>query len=148
MLYWGFHFDNEIPINCLFTQWKWTYILDFGPWRWSALNMGFVVKRPSRMQGQCFFAKLGGVGSSFRSGSKMSREGCPRPDLTPPKVLRGVFNVCPRQPVHWFLGDKGLGIQQGTSVWLGSPKSCINQPSCHRSWPKLRTNPALFHHLR
>ena len=28
-----------------------------------------------------------------------------------------------KQPVHWFLGDKGLGIQQGTSVWVGSPKS-------------------------
>ena len=27
------------------------------------------------------------------------------------------------QPVHWFLGGKGLGIQQGTSVWVGSPKS-------------------------
>ena len=52
MLYWRFHFDNEIPINCLFTQWKRRYILDFGPWRWSALNMGFVNKRPSRMQGQ------------------------------------------------------------------------------------------------
>ena len=27
------------------------------------------------------------------------------------------------QPMHWFLGGKGLGIQQGTSVWVGSPKS-------------------------
>ena len=27
------------------------------------------------------------------------------------------------QPVHWFLGDKGVGIQQGTSVWVDSPKS-------------------------
>ena len=25
------------------------------------------------------------------------------------------------QLVHWFLGGKGLGIQQGTSVWM--PKS-------------------------
>ena len=33
-----------------------------------------------------------------------------------------------KQPVHSFLGGKGLGIQQGTSVWVGSPKSslCIN----------------------
>ena len=37
-----FHFKIEIPINCLLTQWKWTYILDFGPWRWSALNMGYM----------------------------------------------------------------------------------------------------------
>ena len=27
------------------------------------------------------------------------------------------------QPVHWFLGGKGLGIQQGTSVCVGLPKS-------------------------
>ena len=27
-----------------------------------------------------------------------------------------------KQLVHWFLGGKGLGIQQGTSAWVGSPK--------------------------
>ena len=37
--------------SCLFTQWKWTYILDFGPWKRRALNMGYMDKRPSRMQG-------------------------------------------------------------------------------------------------
>ena len=30
------------------------------------------------------------------------------------------------QPVHWFLGGKGLDIQQGTSVWVGLPKSILN----------------------
>ena len=30
------------------------------------------------------------------------------------------------QPVHWFLKRKGLGIQQGTSVWVGSPKTGNN----------------------
>ena len=49
--YWQFHFENEILVNYLFTQWKWTYILDFGPWKWSALNMGYMDKHPSRMQG-------------------------------------------------------------------------------------------------
>ena len=72
---------------------SWHYILDFGPWRWCALNMEFVAKRPSRMQGQCFFSKLGKMGGSFQSGSKISQEGSPRPDLTPPKVRRGVFDV-------------------------------------------------------
>ena len=47
MLYWRFHFEKEILINCLFIQWKWTYILDFEPWRWSALNMGYMEKRLS-----------------------------------------------------------------------------------------------------
>ena len=23
------------------------------------------------------------------------------------------------QPIHWFVGGKGLGIQQGTNVWVG-----------------------------
>jgi hypothetical protein len=31
------------------------------------------------------------------------------------------------QPVHWFLGGKGLGIQQEMSVWVGSPKSFISR---------------------
>jgi hypothetical protein len=51
MLYWLFRFEKEILVNCLFTQWKWTYILDFGPWKPSALNMGYMDKQPSRMQG-------------------------------------------------------------------------------------------------
>ena len=28
-----------------------------------------------------------------------------------------------KQPIHWFLGGKGLGIQQGRSGLVGSPKS-------------------------
>ena len=51
--------------------------------------MGFVVKQPSRMQGQCFFLKLGGAGNNFHLGSKMSWEGFPRPNLTPPKFVGG-----------------------------------------------------------
>ena len=53
MLYRWFHIEKEIPINCLFTQWKCTCILDFGPWKWSALNVAHMDKRPSRMQGSC-----------------------------------------------------------------------------------------------
>ena len=30
------------------------------------------------------------------------------------------------QPVHWFLGGKGVGIQQDTSVWVSSPKSFLD----------------------
>jgi hypothetical protein len=47
-----------------------------------------------------FFSKLGGAGSNFRSGSKksragpkISREGCPRLNLTPPIVRWGVVSV-------------------------------------------------------
>ena len=52
----------------------------------SLSNVAFVVKRPSKMQGQCFFSKVGRACNNFRSGSKMSREGFPYPDLTSPKV--------------------------------------------------------------
>ena len=32
--------------------------------------------------------------------------------------------------MHWFLGGKGLGIQQGTSVWVASPKSTFHIEHC------------------
>ena len=95
----GFHFDNETPTNCLLTTWKCTYILDFGPWGWSALNMGFVGEWPSRMQEQWIFRNRTG-GQQFSVGSIFSREGCTRPVLTPPKVRRGVLSV--RQYLFWF----------------------------------------------
>ena len=66
MFHWQFHFRNKIPINCLFTNWKCTYILDSRRWRWSALNMGFVVKRPSRIQGNDFL-KVGQGGQAWIS---------------------------------------------------------------------------------
>ena len=73
------------------------------PWKWSALNMGFVVKRPSRTQGQCFFrfragraAIFGWVQKQIRAGAKILREGCPCPDLTPPIVRRGVISFAPK----------------------------------------------------
>ena len=71
MFYWWFHFEKEFPINCLFTQWKWTYILDYGSWKWSVLNMGYMDKWLSRMQGQFYFSKSGIVGNNFQSGSKI-----------------------------------------------------------------------------
>jgi hypothetical protein len=49
-----FRFGNEIAISCLFTKEKGTNILNFEPSRWSALNMRFVEKQPSKMQGGFF----------------------------------------------------------------------------------------------
>ena len=37
------------------------------------------------------FLKLGGAGNNFQSGSKISWEGCPRPNMTPPIVRKGDF---------------------------------------------------------
>ena len=50
-------------------------------------------------------------------------------------------------PVHLLLGGKDLGIQQGTSVWVSSPKSFNGLPiTCHswnpysQFWNHLRTS--------
>ena len=42
--------------------------MDFEPWRWSALNLGFVDKHTLRMQRQFYLWKSGGAGRSFQSG--------------------------------------------------------------------------------
>ena len=34
------------------------------------------------------------------------------------ETLTRVLTVGANRPVHWFLGGKGLGIQQGTSAWV------------------------------
>jgi hypothetical protein len=63
-----FHFEKEISIICLFTQWKWTFILDFEPWKWNALNMDYMDKQPSRMQGQFNFSEGGQSMQQFSVG--------------------------------------------------------------------------------
>ena len=63
------------------------HILHFKPWR--SFNMGFVVKRPSRMQGQFFFSKLGRGRQHILVGSKKFFEGVPNLDLTPQKFVSG-----------------------------------------------------------
>ena len=57
MLCWQFLFRDmkAQSIACLQSETTHIYwILD--PWRWSALNMDFMDKQPSRMQGQYFFS--------------------------------------------------------------------------------------------
>ena len=55
------------PNQLLITQWKWILslsLLDFGPWQWSALDMGYMDKQPSKIQqlGHGWQAKVGGPG--------------------------------------------------------------------------------------
>ena len=76
--------EVDYLLNCLFTQWKWTHILDFGPWKWFAANMRFVNKWPSRMQGQWFCRKrAGGAGDLGRDWIAFLRT------APPPKRSRG-----------------------------------------------------------
>jgi len=73
MSYWRFPFENKLPINCFFTQWKWTYILDLEPWKWNALNMDYMDKWLSRMQRQFYFLKTDGTNNNFRLGFEKHR---------------------------------------------------------------------------
>jgi hypothetical protein len=86
MVYWRLYFENEIPVNWLFTQWMWTYILDLGPWRrstiWDLWTSGL-----QECKGNSF-SKIGRVGNNFRSGTKnldfLVRR-LPLPDYSTPK---------------------------------------------------------------
>ena len=98
--------------------------------------MGFVVKRPSRMQGQCFFSKLGGAGGNFRScskiiraGEKNSREGCPRPDLTPPIVRRGGGQCLPCIPPRTSRRLRANSHTSPCDVHCESPNESVQRPS-------------------
>ena len=63
----------------------------FRPWRWSALNMRFVDKRPSRKQEQYFFlpswARRPTIFSRIPKISKKTLGNCPNPYLPPPTSL-------------------------------------------------------------
>ena len=96
MLYWWFHFEKEILVNCLFTQWKWTYILDLEPWKRSALNMGYMNKQASRMQG---LGQGWGRSRSGMLGLGSARIGGPRLWL---------FRCCPYVPL-WHV-QRWLGV--------------------------------------
>ena len=88
--------SKKIPINCLYTQWKWTYILDFGPWKWSALNMGYMDKRPSRMQGSChgWGVRPGSWGQG--SGSSSVARACH------PDTCNGRWGYLDRPVLRWL----------------------------------------------
>ena len=89
MLDCWFHFKNEIPINCLFTQWKWTYI---GFWTLEMKctqygNCGEVAFKNARAM---IFLKVGWGGQKFSDGSKKSRfllGQLPPPKYTSPERL-------------------------------------------------------------
>ena len=96
MFLWQFHFVNEnSPLNCLFTQ---LFIFNFGPWRWSAFNMGLLDKWPSRMQGQWFFrSRASGQQFSvkYKNTGYCGRMATPAQIYLPRKVCEGEFNVPP-----------------------------------------------------
>ena len=92
MLYWRFHFKNEILVNYLSTHWKWTYIyyiLDLeGEVHsiWDMWRSGL-----QECEGNDFF-EVGWGGQSFPVGSKKSQlfvGQLPLPVSTSPKKLVG-----------------------------------------------------------
>ena len=75
-----------------------------------------------------FLSFSGGAGSYFRAGlekiragAEISREGCPRPDLTPLKVRGGVFNVLLYEQAHTVVFTKPI------LNTLGGPHRLSNQ---------------------
>ena len=69
----------------------------------SVLNMGYVDKRPSRMQGQWFFRSWAGRVAVFDWVQKISKKtmgGCPILYMLSLQVCRGYFNVCPSSRQH------------------------------------------------
>ena len=59
------------------------------PWRWSTLNMGFVLKRPSKMQEQCFFRSRARRAAVFGRGQKFRGRAAPARIWNPYKVVGG-----------------------------------------------------------
>ena len=126
------------------------YILDFGPWRWSALNMGFVDKWPSRMQGQWFSWSWAGMQKcSVRSQKSIFfYGGLPLLKSTSPEkfVGGGVFNIRRTPIAHpmtcYFVLIKDGKFRNCTAYntippWL-LPRTCF-LPRC-KYFAKVRPN--------
>jgi hypothetical protein len=78
------------------------------PWRWSALNMGFVVKRPSRMQEQRFFcfragraAIFGRVWKNPGRGHKFCGRAAPARIWHPHTLVGGVISSAVHIMLEW-----------------------------------------------
>ena len=126
MLYCRLHFKKELQVNFLFTQWKWTYTLDFEPWRWNALNMGFVEKWPSRMQWQWFFGSRVGRAEAFGRSRKswfLCGAAAPARIYLPPKArsLAGVGYRPPSICLWWSTRNR---------IWAVK----LTQPVCTGLW--------------
>ena len=123
-----FHFKNKIPLNCLLIREKWTYILNFGPSRWSAFNMGFVDQQPSRKQGQV-------LGNRARQQQLMVR-------IKTLFFLTGLPKVPNRKPWPWhsfptWPMESWLGHLGPTQMaWTLAPATWksfeINQPQTYK----------------
>ena len=88
--------------------------------------------------------------STERKRKKLTPVPCTRMNASPWAQYWSCYPWCSMGryvPVHLLLGGKDLGIQQGTSVWVSSPKSFNGLPiTCHswnpysQFWNHLRTS--------
>lgn len=67
---WQCHFKNKIPMNCSFTKWQWTNIMDLEPWRPLPLNIRLVDNQPSRNTLGNFLEKSTRPSNVFQPSSK------------------------------------------------------------------------------
>jgi hypothetical protein len=68
-----------------------------------------------------FFSFSGGASNCFRAGAKISLEGCPCPNLTPPIVRRGGLNVC--RPCGWEVFPTPGALTHTKITWAFSPSA-------------------------
>ena len=91
MLYWRFHFKNEILVNYLSTHWKWTYVL-FWILKVKCTQYGICGEVAFKNARAMIFSKSGEAGKVFRSGPKNLNffvGQLPLPVSTSPKKLVG-----------------------------------------------------------
>ena len=99
-----------------------TYILGFRPWKWRALDMGFVDKQLSRMQGWLFFRSCAGRATISVGFKKISKfyGGLPQPAFALPyKFIGGTLTS-----TIWKGGDsifKYLGGEHARFLWWQIP---------------------------
>ena len=125
---WWFHFWNEIPINCLFTKWKCTYIyiLDFESCRWSALNMGFVDKAAFKNARAMVFFEVGWSKQQFLVRFNFFLGAILVPIHLPLRAHRGEINVLHIEPPMIYIHTHAcMHIYISTSI---STRALPNSP--------------------
>ena len=131
MFYWRFSFWNEISIDCLFSKWKCTYVLDFGPWRVNCTQYGDLwTNNFQECKGNVFF-EVGWarqqLSDGFKKISNLLWVVAQVPIHLPLKARRGVFNV--PYDRYWLLNASTFW-QLMRSPPKTSNANLIKNPTC------------------
>ena len=130
MLYWWFHFQCKIPINCLFIYWKCAYILDLDLEDEVHSIWDFCTSSLQECKNNVFPEVGQGVPQiSVRFKKSQKNYSVPKPiSASPYKVHRGTLASAPKWSVtnQWKADDKKLQKSEkgppdsGICFWLRS----------------------------